>query len=159
MDGTARIWNLLDGTCEHILQGHTSLVGLMALSSSTLASASADSTIRIWDPATGALRHVLLGHTGAITCFQHDSYKVLSGSDGSLKMWDIRTGEFVKELLSGLIGVWQVAFDGQWCVAASNRNDATWLDIWDFGRPGNHGWLYDTPSTTQDEAEEKIEEE
>ncbi|KAK7467597.1 SCF ubiquitin ligase complex subunit cdc4 [Stygiomarasmius scandens] len=136
MDGTVRIWSILTGTCLHTLTGHTSLVGLLGLSPSYLVSAAADSTLRIWDPSTGALKHTLAAHTGAITCFQHDEFKVLSGSDGTLKMWDVREGGVVRDLLVGITGVWQVAFEGRWCVSASNRSDVTVLDVWDFGRTG-----------------------
>lgn len=133
MDDTVRIWNLQNGTCQHTLTGHTSLVGLLKLSPSYLISASADSTLRIWDPDTGELRNTLSAHRGAITCFQHDEAKVLSGSDGVLKMWNVRDGTVVRDLLTGVTGVWQVVFEGRWCVAASNRDDCTWLDVWDFG--------------------------
>lgn len=132
MDGTVRIWNLINGQCQHTLTGHTSLVGLLGLSPSYLVSAAADSTLRIWDSDTGELQHTLVAHTGAITCFQHDEFKVLSGSDGNLKMWNIRDGRVVRDLLTGVTGVWQVAFEGQWCVAASNKDGATMLDVWDF---------------------------
>ncbi|KAF8517506.1 WD40 repeat-like protein [Hysterangium stoloniferum] len=133
MDGTVRIWNLKTGQAVHVLQGHTSLVGLLGLSPSHLVSAAADSTLRIWDPTTGQMQHTLAAHTGAITCFQHDEFKVLSGSDGTLKMWDVRDGSVVRDLLTNITGVWQVVFDGRWCVAASNRLDQTHLDVWDFG--------------------------
>jgi F-box and WD-40 domain protein CDC4 len=141
MDGTVRVWNLRSGQCQHVLVGHTSLVGLLGLSSSSLVSAAADSTLRIWDPDTGVLRHTLAAHTGAITCFQHDEFKVLSGSDGTLKMWDVKDGTVVRDLLSGITGVWQVVFEGRWCVAASNQNDQTMLDVWDFSKEGDGEWI------------------
>lgn len=133
MDGTVRIWNLTAGQCQHTLTGHTSLVGLLSLSPSTLVSASADSTLRIWDPQTGALRHTLHGHTGTITCMHHDEVKVLSGSDGTLTLWDVRNGTRVCDLLSGVIGVWAVAVEGRWCVAASCVGNQTVLNLLDLG--------------------------
>ncbi|KAG8883512.1 SCF ubiquitin ligase complex subunit cdc4 [Tulasnella sp. 331] len=140
MDGTVRIWSLKDGSTRHILSGHTSLVGLLSLSATTLVSAAADSTLRIWDPKEGKLLHTLQGHTGAITCFQHDENKVLSGSDGTLKMWDTRDGSMTRDLLTGITGVWQVVFDRRFCIAASNRQDNTFLEVWDFaGRKGGAG--------------------
>ncbi|CCA66634.1 related to cell division control protein CDC4 [Serendipita indica DSM 11827] len=145
MDSSVRIWSLATGQCVHVLTGHTSLVGLLGLSHSFLVSAAADSTLRVWDPSTGDLLHTLAAHTGAITCFQHDEFKILSGSDGTLKMWDIRDGTNVRDLLTGITGVWQVVFDGRWCVAASNRHDATYLDVWDFGEgvvgDGEEEWV------------------
>ncbi|KAI0759481.1 WD40-repeat-containing domain protein, partial [Irpex lacteus] len=162
MDGTVRVWNLRDGTCQHTLTGHTSLVGLLGLSPSYLVSAAADSTLRVWDPETGELRHTLAAHNGAITCFQHDEFKVLSGSDGTLKMWDIRDGTQVRDLLTGIVGVWQVIFEGRWCVAASNRVDSTVLDVWDFGmEEGDEEWegeppggIYDEDTDDEDENEQ-----
>lgn len=152
MDGTVRVWNLVNGQCQHTLTGHTSLVGLLGLSPSFLVSAAADSTLRIWDPDSGELRHTLAAHTGAITCFQHDEFKVLSGSDGNLKMWNIRDGTVVRDLLTGITGVWQVVFEGRWCVAASNRNDTTVLDVWDFAtEKDDDDWLGEPPSGLYDD--------
>ncbi|OBZ65705.1 Cell division control protein 4 [Grifola frondosa] len=163
MDGTVRVWNLNNGQCQHTLTGHTSLVGLLGLSPSSLVSAAADSTLRVWDPDTGELRHSLAAHNGAITCFQHDEFKVLSGSDGTLKMWDIRDGSQVRDLLTGIVGVWQVVFEGRWCVAASNRVDATVIDVWDFGNDEDADWegepagaLYDE-QTDFDEDDEDLD--
>ena len=155
MDGTVRIWNLRDGQCQHTLTGHTSLVGLLGLSPSSLVSAAADSTLRIWDPDTGELRHTLAAHAGAITCFQHDEFKVLSGSDGTLKMWNIRDGTVVRDLLTGINGVWQVVFEGRCCVAASNRNATTMLDVWDFGTEDDDDWIGEPPGGIYDDDTEE----
>jgi F-box and WD-40 domain protein CDC4 len=76
---------------------------------------------------------------------------VLSGSDGNLKMWNIRDGTVVRDLLTGITGVWQVVFEGRWCVAASNRNDATVLDVWDFGNEDDDDWLGEPPGGLYDE--------
>lgn len=158
MDGTARIWDIRAGECIHILEGHTSLVGLLAISPSYLVSAAADSTIRIWDPTTGDLLHVLSAHTGAITTFQHDDLKLVSGGDGILILWDVQEGTLIDELLAGVSGVWQVAFEGRWCVAASNRSDATMIDVWDFGEGSNLSWPRDKVKEQAESYDESIEE-
>jgi F-box and WD-40 domain protein CDC4 len=150
MDSTVRIWSLQTGECTHILSGHTSLVGLLGLSPTHLVSAAADSTLRIWDPDTGDVRHMLTGHTGAITCFQHDHFKVLSGSDGTLKMWNINDGTVVRDMLTNIVGVWQVVFKGRWCVAASSRPDATTIDVFDFA-VGDEDWDIESPDALYDE--------
>ncbi|KAF2749766.1 WD40 repeat-like protein, partial [Sporormia fimetaria CBS 119925] len=133
MDTMVKIWSLETGQCVINLEGHTSLVGLLDLSYDRLVSAAADSTLRIWDPATGACKSTLSAHTGAITCFQHDSQKVISGSDRTLKMWNVKTGKFVKDLLTDLSGVWQVKFNERRCVAAVQRNSKTYIEVLDFG--------------------------
>jgi len=129
MDNLVKVWDLNSGACLYNLEGHTSLVGLLDLSHDRLVSAAADSTLRIWDPEVGACKATLSAHTGAITCFQHDGQKVISGSDRTLKMWNVRNGEFVRDLLVDLSGVWQVRFDERRCVAAVQRNNLTYIEV------------------------------
>jgi F-box and WD-40 domain protein CDC4 len=104
MDNLVKIWCLDTGSCLFNLQGHTSLVGLLQLNHDLLVSAAADGTLRIWNPDDWTCQAILT-HTGAITAFQHDSRKVISGSERTLKMWDVETGEYLRDLLSDLTGV------------------------------------------------------
>ena len=129
MDNLVKVWSLETGTVLFNLEGHSSLVGLLDLQQDRLVSAAADSTLRIWDPENGHCRSTLSAHTGAITCFQHDGQKVISGSDRTLKMWDVATGDFVKDLLTDLSGVWQVKFNERRCVAAVQRNNLTYIEV------------------------------
>lgn len=129
MDNLVKVWSLETGACLFNLEGHTSLVGLLDLSHERLVSAAADSTLRIWDPENGQCKSTLCAHTGAITCFQHDGQKVISGSDRTLKMWNVKTGDFVKDLLTDLSGVWQVKFNERRCVAAVQRNNMTYIEV------------------------------
>ncbi|KAI9722900.1 MAG: hypothetical protein M1812_001348 [Candelaria pacifica] len=133
MDNLVKVWSLETGSVLFNLEGHSSLVGLLDLSDDRLVSAAADSTLRIWDPENGQCKSTLSAHTGAITCFQHDGYKVVSGSDRTLKMWNVRTGECVKDLLTDLSGVWQVKFNARRCVAAVQRGLFTYIEVLDFG--------------------------
>ncbi|KAK0444268.1 cell division control protein 4 [Desarmillaria tabescens] len=143
MDGMVRVWNLHTGQCQRTLVGHTSLVGLLGISPSYLVSGAADATLRVWDPDTGELKRTFSAHAGAITCFQHDEFKVFSGSDSALKLWNIGDGTIVREfkLSTGVMDtlLWKVMFDDRWCVAASKRNGTTLLDVWDFGSPDDDG--------------------
>ncbi|CAG8048068.1 unnamed protein product [Penicillium olsonii] len=132
MDHMVKIWCLETGVLLFSLEGHTSLVGLLELSDGFLVSASADSSLRIWDPENGACRSVLSDHSGAVTCFQHDNEKIVSGSDRHLKLWNIQTGVFERDLLTDLHGVWQVCFDGQVCVAAVQRDGRTYIENLSF---------------------------
>lgn len=129
MDNLVKVWSLQTGAVLFNLDGHSSLVGLLDLQNDRLVSAAADSTLRIWDPENGQCKSVLSAHTGAITCFQHDGQKVISGSDRTLKMWNITNGRFVKDLLTDLSGVWQVKFDERRCVAAVQRNNLTYIEV------------------------------
>lgn len=129
MDNLVKVWSLETGAVLFNLEGHTSLVGLLDLNCDRLVSAAADSTLRIWDPEFGQCRSTLSAHTGAITCFQHDGQKVVSGSDRTVKMWNAQTGEFVRDLLTDLSGVWQVKFNERRCVVAVQRNSLTYIEV------------------------------
>lgn len=129
MDNIVKVWSLETGSVLFNLEGHSSLVGLLDLQQDRLVSAAADSTLRIWDPESGHCKSTLTAHTGAITCFQHDGQKVISGSDRTLKMWNVANGEFVKDLLTELSGVWQVKFNERRCVAAVQRNNLTYIEV------------------------------
>ena len=129
MDNVVKVWSLDTGSVLYNLEGHHSLVGLLDLQEDRLVSAAADSTLRIWDPETGHCKSILTAHTGAITCFQHDGQKVISGSDRTLKMWNVANGELVKDLLTDLSGVWQVKFNYRRCVAAVQRNNFTYIEV------------------------------
>ena len=129
MDNLVKIWSLDSGMMLFNLEGHSSLVGLLDLSHDKLVSAAADFTLRVWDPAFGQCRSTLRAHTGAITCFQHDGQKVISGSDRTVKMWNVQTGGFVRDLLTDLSTMWQVKFNERRCVAAVQRNQMTYIEV------------------------------
>ena len=129
MDNLVKVWSLDTGNLLYNLEGHNLLVGLLDYQSGRLVSAAADSNLRIWNVDSGVCVRNLTGHGNAITCFQHDGVKIVSGSDRSLKMWDVQTGEFVKDLLFDLAGVWQVKFDERRCVAAVQRNGQTYIEV------------------------------
>ncbi|KAI8887290.1 WD40 repeat-like protein [Backusella circina FSU 941] len=136
MDCTVYIWDILTGECLYKLDGHSVLVGLLGSSPHHLVSAAADKTLRVWNPDTGVCEHVLAGlrgHNSAITCFKHDDEKVISGSEGGLKMWDIKTGRHLYNLINNVKGVWWVTFDYRRCIAAVNDNEKTSFVMLDFG--------------------------
>lgn len=134
MDWNVKVWCLETGTLLYTLEGHTSLVGFLDLNRTTLVSAASDQTLRLWDPERGILQHKLTGHDTGITCFRHDENKVVSASDDSLKLWNIKTGQFVSNLFEGIRmkHIWQVSFDSRRCVSAVCRNGRTFLEVLNF---------------------------
>jgi F-box and WD-40 domain protein CDC4 len=65
-------------------------------------------------------------------------------------MWNIRDGTVVRALLTGAADIWQVVFEGRYCVAAtSSKQNTTVMDVWDFG-VGSVGLLEDTQSEDED---------
>ena len=131
-DKTVRVWDLNTGTERFKLTGHTPRLRMFGLSGSHLVSAFGDSTLRVWDPDTGEMKHMLAAHASPITCFQHDESEVLSGSEDTIKMWDLSDGSVIRDLRTKDT-VQQATFDSRWCAAASGKRPHTVMDIWDFG--------------------------
>ena len=94
---TVRLWDVRDGTCQKVLQGHTDRVGSVQFSpvdvslpsgaGSILVSGSQDETIKLWNPTTGDCLKTLRvdrlyegmniqGATG-LTAAQRDTLKTL----------------------------------------------------------------------------------
>jgi F-box and WD-40 domain protein CDC4 len=132
MDQCVKMWCLDTGSLLLNLDGHTSLVGLLSLSPSTIVSAAADGLVIVWRRDTGELLHKLEAHNGAVTCFDNDDHKIVSGSERTLKLWNKRTGQLVRNLLEDVDGTWQVKFDDFRCIAASKRGKNTYLEVIDF---------------------------
>ena len=114
------------------------MVGLMQLNDGLLVTTSADGTARVWNPITAECLRVLSdkppeeGH--AITAFQHDSEKVVLGSDGVVQTWDILTGQLLHEA-KGMSQVWQLAYDDRRRVVGFSVRDeetfhtATYIEV------------------------------
>ncbi|KAK6871913.1 Cell division control protein 4 [Candida tropicalis] len=141
MDSNINIWNFETGELLQVLVGHSSLVGLLDLVDGVLVSAAADATLRIWNPKNGELLSKLKGHGAAITCFEHDGLRVVSGSEKMLKLWDVKKGTFARDLLTDVTGgIWQVRIDYKRCVAAVQRvinedEGETFIEILNFSQP------------------------
>lgn len=134
MDCTIRCWDIISGNCKSVMQEHTSLVGLLSLSSSYLVSGSADAVVCVWNPTTQELYHKFTGHTGAVTALHNSDLRVISGDESALSLWNVKDGSDVINLsLPQMEGVWQVALEGNWCAAAVHgRSLGTQLAVWDL---------------------------
>ncbi|ODQ66037.1 WD40 repeat-like protein, partial [Nadsonia fulvescens var. elongata DSM 6958] len=152
MDWYVKVWCLEKGSCLYTLEGHTSLVGLLNLNGTTLVSAAADSTLRVWNPEDGTFIHKLEGHAGAVACFQHDDHKLVSGSESTIKLWDIKTGKHVKDLVSGCEATWQVRYNTRRCVAAVKLNGEARVIVLEFDNEEDIG-----QSTKKDATDSRAE--
>lgn len=116
--------------------GHQSLTSGMELRSNILVSGNADSTVKVWDITTGQCLQTLSGkfhffyceesfaqekcltgpnkHQSAVTCLLFNSrFVITSSDDGTVKLWDVQTGNFIRNLIvleSGGSGgvVWRI---------------------------------------------------
>jgi len=129
MDKLIKVWSTDTGDCLFTLHGHDSLVGFVRFSHGYLVSAAADGTLRVWESDYNTSQSILFSHVAAITCFQHDEQKIISGSGRTLKLWNIRTGQFMRDMLTDCNGLWQVGFDKERCVAAVQRDGLTYIEV------------------------------
>src|SRR5207248_1519311 len=91
--------------------------------------------VRLWDVEAGSERPALRGHTGSVRkiAFGPGNALVSAGSDGTLRLWDVRTSREVRQLgvLGRETGTCALAPDGKtlaWCGAAGD------VRLWDLPR-------------------------
>ena len=134
--------------CLAILQGHTSLVGQLQMSSNTLVTGGSDGSVRVWSLETFSPIHRLAAHDNSVTSLQFDEHRIVSGgSDGRVKIWDLQAGTLIRELSQPAEAVWRVAFESETAVVMASRNNRTIMEVWDF-RP------QDGSSSTGDDADQ-----
>ncbi|KAG8704536.1 hypothetical protein FRC08_002186 [Ceratobasidium sp. 394] len=120
-DHTLRIWDARNGRAiGQPLEGHSDCVSSVACSSdgAYIASGSWDHTIHIWDAHTGRkIGRPLKGHSDAISSVScsPDSAHIASAScsnDGTVCIWDVRTGQEVAKLPEQYPWITSVAYSG-----------------------------------------------
>ncbi len=98
------IYDAQTGEELDLISGHTDWVLSIAFSpdGQTLASGSMDSTIRLWDAATGRHLRTLTGHAYSVynVAFSRNGRTLTSSGDGNLLLWNVRTGELIRRLVS-----------------------------------------------------------
>ncbi|MDP4088257.1 MAG: protein kinase [Bacillota bacterium] len=110
-DNTLRLWNIDDGSCLRIFEGHSTAVRAVSfLKNGTWAlSCSEDKTLKLWDIESGNCLHTFTGHTYAVTCMalHPDGGLIASGDAGNnLKLWDLKSGRCLRT----------ISFcPGEWC--------------------------------------------
>ncbi|PIO15960.1 hypothetical protein AB205_0186000, partial [Aquarana catesbeiana] len=133
-DFMVKVWDPETETCLHTLQGHTNRV--YSLQKCPLVMR----RIRF----LAVIGYAILGpnkHQSAVTCLQFNkNFVITSSDDGTVKLWDLKTGEFIRNLVtleSGGSGgvVWRIrASNTKLVCAVGSRNgtEETKLLVLDF---------------------------
>lgn len=100
-----------------------------------LVSAAADGLLKIWDVHESSPIQTLHGHPRAITCFNFDCDKLVSGSEDIIKLWDMRTGMYIRDMSSRVQSAWRIALDWRRCVSAIQRDGITCFEVMNFDLP------------------------
>jgi WD40 repeat protein len=111
-DKTVRLWNVQNGECFQVLEGHNK--GVLDISFSpgrgaspeetgrTLATSSEDKTVKVWDIDTAQCIRTLQGHSDEVPAVDFNpmtGHLLASGSqDETIKLWDVTTGENLQTL-------------------------------------------------------------
>jgi WD40 repeat protein len=89
---TIRIWNVENGECLKILDGHTSSVDFLVLTADgrRVISGSRDDTIRVWDVESGECLGVFFARGHSYMAFHSGSGRLIVGfSDGRVEFYSL----------------------------------------------------------------------
>lgn len=161
-NGSLTLWDLTTGEKTKDLTGHAGTVWTAAISEDGAYALSGDSEGRLfyWDLDKGELIHQLPGHTAADgsaagvwralfvspppseTAAQQGEaaappqQALSAGSDGLLRLWDLQTGEEIRQLRGHRDRVYSLAVSPDGSRALSGSEDGQVL-LWDLTSPGS----------------------
>jgi len=98
-DKTCRVWDISTQRMVHQLVGHTNKITCVKflVGGQGIVTASKDRQIKVWDISKQTYRqttNIVLNSTANSVDVANDTYTMVSGhTNGSLRFWDIRTGE------------------------------------------------------------------
>ncbi|DBA79590.1 TPA: hypothetical protein ACH3X1_008277 [Trebouxia sp. C0004] len=102
-DQALRMWDITSGRVRHTLTGHTGKVSSVDCSPSSslrAVSSGTDRTIKVWDLNKGYCLRTIMCHSScnSVRCTR-DEHLICSGHfDGTLRFWDIRSGNMANEV-------------------------------------------------------------
>jgi WD40 repeat protein len=132
--GMLRVWNVVTGKCEQVIDSNSSSVYALAVCGSRLACGSANRSVRVWAMVAGgawSFEKTLLGHAGPVWSLAIWRGKVLSGSeDMSIRAWDAGSGAHDATLTGHDDAVCGLAVHGDRLFSASG--DRT-IRVWALG--------------------------
>ena len=140
-DGALRMWSVDSGRSKHTLTGHRDKVHSVSFASSDskkCVSGGQDRTIRIWDLTKGyCIQTIACGSTCfGVSMSQNGSFIYSGHFDGSVRVWDFRTGSLEKQLAqlhtSQVSSVITSPLSDRYLVTAGKDNTIKVVDLVNF---------------------------
>lgn len=140
-DGTAKLWSLAKAELTRSYRGHEDAASAVAFDGDgrTLATASGDGQIRLWSTLSSRLKRRLRGHQGSgviagLAVLPGADHVASGGSDGTVRLWDARTGKNLRTHQAGAGPVTAISLspDGRRIAAAGSDGI---VRIWDASVP------------------------
>ncbi|XP_014205675.1 sterol regulatory element-binding protein cleavage-activating protein [Copidosoma floridanum] len=102
-DGLLCVWDLSTGTCMYSIQAHDGAVAAITCSASYVISIGTDEKLCVWERFQGHLLHALPAHRAAysLQMVMLTHHLLITSNQGSLIIWDVRTGEPIREVRLG----------------------------------------------------------
>ncbi|XP_012288280.1 sterol regulatory element-binding protein cleavage-activating protein [Orussus abietinus] len=99
-DGLLCVWDLLTGACMYSIQAHDGAVAAITCSASYVISIGIDERLCVWERFQGHLLHAVPAHRAAYSpqLIMLTHHLLITSNQGSLVVWDVRTGEPVREV-------------------------------------------------------------
>lgn len=157
-DNAIKIWDMQRGNLLATWHGHYDDVHHLEFSPNgdILASASRDGTVKLWDAVdhvnypvrdrNSTPRHSLNAHNGEVHSLAfspNHRFLVTAGADGKVHLWDWKTGQHLRGLVSTASEIWSVAVSPDGETLATGSKDGT-VQLWNLhsGRPFRQNSLH-----------------
>ena len=137
-DASIQIWELSNGTHTRALKGHKASVNSVRISKTEnfLVSGSSDNTVGVWELYEGTQIYSLEGHvSNVLSVVIFDNCELIaSASKDSIRVWNLKSGELVKELsgISGSITCIAATEDMKYLVSSDAEGSCKLTDLRSF---------------------------
>ena len=86
-----------------------------------------------FDLRTYTVLHRILAHDSSVTALQFDGeFLVTGGNDGRVRLYELESGDYVREMTDQSESVWKVVYRREVCAIMCKRAGKTVVEIWSF---------------------------